>query len=126
VALTEESELREVKGIDASQRDLIKAFLQGAVYCWVKNRKGEQFAARDLMGGENAQWAGTPLKALHDKHAALGKDNAAANESAGRDLGWLLKAVLAEDKRTFEAGKGGLVSVYHWVKDAAVGAGPDA
>ncbi len=115
MALNPVSELREVHGIDDAQKAAIKAFVQGAVYCWVKNRKGEQFAVRDLVGGENASWAGTPLYALYAKHVAQGKTGKAASDAAGRDLGWLVKTVLSEDKRTFESSKDGLVSSYHWV-----------
>lgn len=53
MTLTPKSELREVSGIRDIEKGLIKAFIQGAVYCWVKNRKDEQFAVRDLVGGEN-------------------------------------------------------------------------
>ena len=45
------SEIREVKGIDANQLKRILDFLQGAVYCWCKNRENEWFSLRDLMGG---------------------------------------------------------------------------
>lgn len=113
--LTEPSELREVYGITDEERAHIKCFMQGAVYCWVKNRMGEPFAVRDLMGGENFEWEGTPLQVLYLKHLNGGKDNDAAIEAAAKDLGWLTKAVLAEDKRTFEAGKAGLVSSYRWI-----------
>jgi hypothetical protein len=110
-----ETELRDVKGISDPQKALIKAFLQGAVYSWIKNRKGESFAARDLIGGENNDWAGTPLQNLYDKHADSGKDNGEAVEAAAKDVGWLLKTVLSQDKRTFELGKSGLVNVYCWI-----------
>lgn len=53
MAFKEYSELREVHGISDIHKSLIKAFMQGAVYSWVKNRKGDSFAVRDLMGGEN-------------------------------------------------------------------------
>ncbi len=33
MALTEQSELRDVRGISETEKDLIKAFMQGAVYC---------------------------------------------------------------------------------------------
>ena len=39
----------------------IYSFLQGAVYCWCKNFNDKEFALRDLMGGENFEWTGTPL-----------------------------------------------------------------
>jgi hypothetical protein len=81
----------------------------------VKNRSWEQFAARDLVGGENFEWQGTPLIVLYEKHINLGKTNESAIEDAGKDLGWLLKAVLVDDKRHFEAGRSGLSAGYRWV-----------
>jgi hypothetical protein len=118
MSLSQNSELREVHGIGDTEKAQIKAFLQGAVYCWVKNRKGEPFAVRDLVGGENGNWSGTPLQVLYAKHVGQGKDDEAASDAAGRDLGWLVKSVLAEDKRTFEASKDGLVSSYRWIGGA--------
>ena len=50
MTLVSPSEIREVQGITAEQQALIMAFLQGAVYSWVKNRSGESFTARDLVG----------------------------------------------------------------------------
>lgn len=117
--LTEASELRDVYGISDSEKSLIKTFMQGAIYCWIKNRMGEPFAVRDLMGGENFEWAGTPLHALYLKHISTGKGDDEAIKSAAKDLGWLTKTVLSEDKRTFEAGKvggpDGEVSSYRWI-----------
>ena len=113
MALTKPSQLRDVHGISERQKDLIKAFLQGAVYCWVKNRTGEEFAARDLVGGENFEWRDTPRYVLFEKHNH--KDHESALKSAAKDLGWLLKAVLSNDKRTFEARKARLVSYYRWI-----------
>jgi hypothetical protein len=113
--LRPESEVRRVTGISEEETMAIKNFMQGAVYSWVKNRRDEAFAVHDLMGGENFHWHGTPLMALYDKHASAGKDDAAANEAAGRDLGWLVKAVLSADKRTFEASHNGYVNSYRWV-----------
>ena len=115
MALTPTSELRDVYGIDDFQKQQILAFMQGAVYCWVKNHKDEPFVVRDLMGGENFDWDGTPLYALYQKHIDAGKDNNSAIESAAKDLGWLVKTMLSDDKRTYEASKAGLVSSYRWV-----------
>jgi hypothetical protein len=107
--------LRNVRGISEEDKSQIKAFMQGAVYCWVKNRMGEWFAVRDLMGGLNWIWHDTPLQVLYDKHANSGKDNEAAMEAAAKDLGWLTKAVLSDDRRSFDVRKAGLVSSYRWV-----------
>ncbi|PAW76979.1 MAG: hypothetical protein B9S32_12810 [Verrucomicrobia bacterium Tous-C9LFEB] len=114
MSLLPPSECREVSGITDDEKALIEAFLQGAVYCWVKNRHKEQFAARDLVGAENFDWQGTPLYVLYKKHCALGKANDDAIEAAGKDVGWLLKSVLAKDKRHFEVGRSGLTAGYYW------------
>jgi len=115
MAFTEPSRLQEVHGIEDDKKSLIKAFLQGAVYCWGKNRKGEPFAVRDLMGGDNFEWQGTPLYVLYEKHFNGGKDNDSAIKAAAIDLGWLLKTVLAEDKRTFKISTAGRVNTYEWI-----------
>jgi hypothetical protein len=115
MTLVPESEMRDVNDIPEEQKTLIRAFMQGAVYSWVKNRKGEQFAARDLVGGENFDWTGTPLYVLYQKHIDSGKGDADAIDAAGKDLGWLLKAVLSDDKRHFEAGHSGLTAGYRWM-----------
>jgi hypothetical protein len=115
MALLPPSEIRQVTGITLEQELLMRAFLQGAVYSWVKNRTGEQFAARDLVGGENFEWEGTPLFPLYEKHSASGKSIDEAIDAAGKDCGWLLKSVLADDRRHFEAGRSGLTAGYRWV-----------
>ncbi len=115
MVLIPESEVRDVHGITEEQKALIKAYLQGAVYSWVKNRMGEQFAARDLVGGENFEWEGTPLYPLYQKHIDSGKGIDEAIEAAAKDLGWLMKVVLSEDKRHFEVGRSGLTAGYRWV-----------
>lgn len=61
-----------VRGFRDIQMLEMRAFIQGAVYCWCKNRPDEWFAARDLFGGENYYWEGTPLMPLYDYY--LGGD----------------------------------------------------
>jgi hypothetical protein len=98
MTINPKSDLRDVSGISEIEKELIKAFMQGAVYCWVKNRKDEQFAVRDLMGGENFDWNGTPLQALYDKYNRAGKDDKSAIKAAAIDLGWIVKSLLDADK----------------------------
>src|SRR5574344_1246818 len=97
---------KSVNGFTDEQLNLMRAFLQGAVYCWCKNRKDEWFAARDLLGGDNYFWQGTPMVALYEKSENV--------EQAGKDAGWLLKQVIDNDKRSFETKKEGLVRQYRW------------
>ena len=100
------SKVNEVNGISKEQKEAILIYLQGAVYCWCKNRKDEWFAARDLLGGDNFFWQGTPLYTLYQKSSNV--------EQAGKDAGWLLKKMVNNDKRTFETRKSGLVREYRW------------
>ena len=112
-----ETDLRGVTGISRKKTKRIQAFLQGAIYCWCKNRKDEWFSMRDLMGGDNYYWQGTPLLPLYEKHTSKGKDWEAAVKDAGKDSGWLLKSVIANDKRRFDTKKEELIRKYRWVGD---------
>ena len=107
--LIEETEIRDVHGIPEEQKQRIIDFLQGAVYCWCKNRKDEWFTTRDLLGGDNYFWQGTPLFFLYKKTENV--------EQAGKDAGWLLKKVIYNDKRSFQTKKEGMVRQYRWNGD---------
>jgi hypothetical protein len=115
MAITPKSRLHKVRGIRDLEIATIKAYMQGAVYCWVKNRKDEPFSVRDLVGGENYEWKGTPLYALWTKQVNSGKKGNLAIKNAGKDLGFLTKTVLSDDKRTFIVEKAGMVNSYRWV-----------
>ena len=88
MALSQPAALREMQGISEAEKVRIYDFLQGAVYCWCKNRKNEWFSMRDLMGGDNFHWEGTPLIALYAKQQAAGVKDPEAIERAGRESGW--------------------------------------
>lgn len=115
MSLINPSQLRNVSGISDTEKKAITNFLQGAVYCWCKNKKEEWFSIRDLMGGDNYYWEGTPLLPLYTKHENQGKSWQDSVKDAGKDCGWLLKNVIADDKRTFETKKEDLVRKYRWV-----------
>ena len=115
MSIVPKSEIRNVKGIKNEQIQRIYDFLQGGVYCWCKNRSDEWFSVRDLLGGENFDWNGTPLIVLFEKHINLGKSNDEAIADAGKDAGWIVKKVLDNDTRDFEA-KDGFAKSYRWIK----------
>jgi hypothetical protein len=115
MSLTKNSEIREVKGISDGDLQRIMAFLQGAVYCWCKNRKGDWFSLRDFLGGDNFFWQGTPLIALYDKHERMGKAPEDSVKCAGKDAGWILKRVLNDDKREFDAKDEEQINKYLWI-----------
>jgi hypothetical protein len=116
MALKIDSEIREVTGLTVDEKEKIMDFLQGAVYCWCKNRKNEWFSMRDLMGGDNYYWIGTPLQVLYDKHENKGKDRDSSVKDAGKDSGWLLKKVLKNDRRTFDSKNEALIQNYIWIE----------
>ena len=115
MSLVPESEVREVSEITAAQKLRIYDFLQGAVYCWCKNRPNEWFSIKDLLGGDNFDWNGTPLIVLYEKHENKGKPYDEAVADAGKDAGWIAKKVIDDDSRTFETRKG-YVRSYKWKK----------
>ena len=80
----------------------------------VQNFNDKEFALRDLMGGENFEWTGTPLYSLWEKHKKLRADNPV--KSAGIDAGWILKKVILNDKRKFELRKSEMTNKYRWIK----------
>ena len=85
--------------ISAEDKEKIKLFLQGMVYCWCKNVKDENnsnkwFYARDLVGGESFSWDDTPLKVLNENYDTV--------KTASQALGNLLYEVLDEDTKHFE------------------------
>jgi len=110
--INDKSRIINVHGLTDEQKKSIMDFLQGAVYCWCKNRKGEWFSMRELMGGDNYYWQGTPLIALYEKHEDEVDDPV---KVAGQDSGKLLKAVLKKDKRKFEVKEEAMIKQYRWI-----------
>ena len=107
---------REVWCAEEPQKQRMRDYLLGAVQAWCRDRHGEWFAARDLLGGANYYWQGTPLMPLYDYYLehSDGDDEYAVRE-AGRAAGNLLKRVLIEDsKRTYET-RQGYTREYRWV-----------
>jgi hypothetical protein len=115
--ITENANLRDISAsINESEIDRIKSYLQGAVYCWCKNCKTDDqipkwFAARDLFGGDNYYWEGTPLFQLYKWHEDSGADDPV--NMAGRDVGHLLKTFIYYDKRKFNTRKS-YTREYQW------------
>lgn len=95
--------VKEVNGVNPNDLQHIRDFLQGSVYCWCNVKGKEEFAARDLVGGENTDdWDETPLHVLPRRYIADGKSRKEAFDQAGIDVGYILKSVLKDDKRVFE------------------------
>jgi hypothetical protein len=121
MVLSPPSRVRDVRGLTARQKRRIRDFFQGAVYCWCKNHPNEWFSLRDLMGGVNYHWDGTPLLPLYQKYYPAYPD-ADAVKKAGHDGGCLLKRVLRDDRRMFETRKAAMIRQYRWVRNPTAGA----
>lgn len=111
--------INKVNGISAQDEQRIRDFLQGAVYCWCKNREDEWFGLSDLMGGPNVQWSGTPMYVLYEKHINQDKSHEDAFDAAAKDGGWLLKRLINDDKREFETKIEKQHREYLWLKPTA-------
>jgi hypothetical protein len=111
------STLKDVSDLSETAKTSIMDFLQGTVYCWCKNRKGEWFTMSDLMGGDNRDWRKTPLEILYNKHIQSGKTAEEAFDNAGKESGWLLKKVVHDDKKDFETEETELSRKYRWLED---------
>jgi len=118
MTLKPESVLREPSNLNENDRKLIRAFMQGAIYCWVKNQPNEPFAVRDLVGGLNTNWNQTPLQILYDRHIKSGRTDDEAFDLAAIDIGWIVKSLLAEDRRTFQVDNSGFVNTYFMIGDS--------
>lgn len=95
----ESQTIRNVNFLSEVKLHDIEFFLQGAVYCWCKNRPDEWFGLRDLMGGENFNWEGTPLYALWEHYNENGTEDPVLQ--AGVSGGHILKKVIKSDDRDF-------------------------
>ncbi len=103
-----------ITSITPAEITAIENFMQGAIYCWAKNRPNEPFAVRNLVGGENYYWNGTPLIVLYEAHTKLGKKDGLAETDAGKDLGCIVRNLLNLDKRTYTHTKMDSVNHYLW------------
>ena len=104
--------------VSGKEQELIRAYLQGAVYTWCNCKKHEEFHFATFSGGDNYYWEGTCLYPLYENQPADDDDKAFAE--AAKHGGMLLKQVLEKDKRVFTAkkvrsnGSTWSVNVYSW------------
>lgn len=109
------SRMRYNYAISAEELERIKDYLQGAVRAWIRDRPNKTFTTRDLVGGANRDWNGTPPQCLYNRHIARRNNHQYAMKQAAIDLGWILKTVLQDDPRTFESCNAGRTRGYKWI-----------
>ncbi len=115
MTLKNPSVVRNVTGITDEEKQRIYDYLHGMVYSWCASNRDGWFSARDMLGNVNFNWSGTPLQVLYDKHINEGKNPKKAIKAAGKDAGWLLKHLIANDQRQFETRLYGFIRQYRWI-----------
>ena len=93
--------------------EMAKAYIRDAVITFCQNNPGQSFAVRDLFGGENRDWRGTPLQAIYEYHAAAGAAN--PRDNAGKDVGKLMKIVLSKEDGYYIQSQSGKTKLYRKV-----------
>ena len=112
--LIQEGVIKKIHSISEPQTQEIKYYLQGAIRCHDKVAAGKWFSLRDLMGGANFDWNGTPMQALFEAY----RGRSDAFKMTAKSAGWLLKAAIEEDPcRRYETKKEALTRMYRWVRD---------
>ncbi len=106
----------KVNGLSPLERDLIYAYLQGAVYRRCNQEPNDWFAAKHLVGEQNHQWEGTPLIVVYEHYRATNpnKSKRYAEKQAAKAIGHMLKRVIVDDKRTFDTSIRARVRHYKW------------
>ena len=85
-------------------------------YCKRNNNKvGTLISVRILFGDKNRDWNGTALQNIYDYHKNANRVKNPKNQAA-KDVGWLFKKVLMDDKRVFEYHSKDSSKVYRLVK----------
>lgn len=116
---------KQIHSISQPEQEKIEAFLQGCVYTWCNiHAEPEKFCAADFVGGTNYYWQGTPLCTLFKSRLKQYRKEypketeeqlvTRATAQAGIDLGWILKSVLINDKRSFTTHEGFHSAHYTW------------
>ena len=101
---------KQIHSISQPEQEKIEAFLQGCVYTWCNiHEKPPKFCAADFVGGTNKEWIGTPPYTLFSS-----RFDQYQREYPQESLGWILKNVLINDKRSFTTHEGFHSAYYTW------------
>lgn len=107
---------RSVRGFEDSDLKEMRAYLLGAAQVWCRDRHGKWFAARDLLGGANYNWKGTPLQSLYNYYLKKrNRNDGYAEKQAGIAAGHLLKRALKDDPKRLYETRQGYTREYRWV-----------
>lgn len=91
---------------------LMESYILGAVHGFTAAADSKSFKVRDLFGFDNRDWNGTPIQKIYEFYLkSLPHEDAA--DKAGKDVGKLLRKVLAKDKYEYKEEFGCRECTYH-------------
>lgn len=99
-----------VKGV--SNMQAIRNQIITSVNNWCFKNASKPFAVRDLFGGANNNWKGTPIDELYSRQIKMCKSPRESHAQAAKDLGKIVKNVLEAEVRVFKVISGGRVLLY--------------
>lgn len=112
--LIQEGVIRKIHAISETKAREIKNYLQGTIRFHDKVAAGKWFSLRDLMGGANFDWNGTPMQELFEAY----RGRSDAFKVTAKSAGWLLKAAIEDDPcRRYETKKEAFTRMYRWIKE---------
>lgn len=98
--------------VSESDLKLMENYILGAVHGFTAAADSKSFKVRDLFGFDNRDWNGTPIQEIYEFYLkSLPHEDAA--DKAGKDVGKLLRKVLAEDKYEYKEEFGCRECTYH-------------
>lgn len=90
--------------IDAEQRAAIEKQLIRMCNTRLNSVSNEWFVLRDIVGGNNRDFAGTNFQIIYDKYLIEYGDRQIAYSKTAQDMGWFLKNALKNDNKIFTCG----------------------
>ena len=99
--VNETYEGKNINSVTESQKKEVKEYLESLVKIWCLTTPEKSFTCSELLN--NADWEKKPLCYMYDYYKKQGESDEEAKRKDSGDVGWLLKEVISEMPRKFEA-----------------------
>ena len=112
-----ETRIFRVHGVDRVYQEAIRAYLREKLNAWcASHHQGDDFVARDWLGGQNRDWHWTPLQKLYNYYMRRNRGEMYAYREAGKAVGRILKDVIDQDEHyLFHIAREFRTVRYRWV-----------
>ena len=92
-----------IKSVDEDQKIEIKNYLKNLIEIWCRNTPEKSFTCFELLAEKKDDWKIPPLCYMYEHYIQKGESKEKAIKHDSVDVGWLLKEVISEMPRKFEA-----------------------